>query len=317
MPLAVQFFLHYGYIVLFLWVAAEQLGMPIPSVPLLLTAGTLTTTRQFSLTLVLLSVVAACLFSDSAWYFLGKRFGGPMVRLVCKLSFESATCVRRTENFFQRHGARSLLMAKFIPGLSTVAAPIAGQTGMPYLTFLQFDLGGALLWSLCFTLLGRFFGDVLKRHPGALAQAGHFAGAVFVLVLVGYLVFRVWKQQSFLKKVRGAKIEPEELKQMLDAGKDVYIIDLRHPLDYLPDPRKLPGAVMLSPDALMRNHEEIPRDQDVVLYCTCPSDATSAKTALRLRRLGIYRVRPLRGGYDAWKQLGYPLEAMDHQQTAA
>ncbi len=317
MPVAVDFFLHYGYIVLFLWVAAEQLGMPIPSVPLMLTAGTLTTTHRFSLTLVIASVVAACLLSDSAWYFMGKRFGGSMVRLVCKLSFESATCVRRTENYFQRQGPRALLFAKFIPGLGTVAAPIAGQSGMSYPTFLAFDMGGALLWSVSVTLVGRFFGDVLKRHPEALAYAAHFAGALFLLVLAGYLVFRVWKQQSFLKKIRGAKIEPEELKQMLDGGKNVYIIDLRHPLDYLPDPRKLPGAVMISPDTLVAQNEEIPRDQDVVLYCTCPSDATSARTALKLRRLGIYRVRPLRGGYDGWKQLGYPLVEMDHQKTAA
>lgn len=315
-PVAVQFFLHYGYVVLFLWVAAEQLGMPIPSIPLLLAAGTLTTTHRFSETLVVLSVVAACLFSDSVWYFMGKRFGNSMVRLVCRLSFESATCVRKTENYFQRHGPRALLVAKFVPGLSTVAAPIAGQSGMRYLSFLQFDLAGALLWALSMTLVGRFFGDILKRHPGALAYAGHFAGALFLLALAGFLLYRVWKQQSFLKKVRGAKIEPEELKEMLDAGKNVYIIDLRHPLDYLPDPRKLPGATMLSPDTLVAQNAQIPRDQDVVLYCTCPSDATSAKTALRLRKLGIYRVRPLRGGYDGWKELGYPLVAMD-QKTAA
>ncbi len=316
MPLALNFFVHYAYILLFAWVAAEQLGIPIPSIPLMLTAGTLTATHQLSEALIVCSVVAACLMSDSVWYFLGRRYGGAVVRLVCRLSIESASCVRRTEGYFHRHGSRALLVAKFVPGLGSLAAPIAGQTGMPYRTFLQSDLVGSLLYSLTFTLVGRFFGDVLKRHPIMWSQFGHYAGALFVLLVLGFLGYRVYKQQSFLRQIRGSTIEPEELKAMLDRGEPVHIIDLRHPLDYLPDPRKLPGAILHSAENLAAGGEDVPRDRDVVLYCTCPSDATSARTAMQLRKLGIYRVRPLHGGYDAWKGLGYPLEEMD-QKTAA
>ena len=147
--------------------------------PVLLTAGTLTATHQLSLPLILLSAVLACLLSDSIWYFMGARYGGTIVRMVCKLSFESAVCVRRTGDFFQRYGSRALLLAKFIPGLGAVAAPIAGQSKMPYATFLTFDAAGALLWSLSATLVGRFFGDFLKRHPGALGEVGHSAGLLF------------------------------------------------------------------------------------------------------------------------------------------
>jgi membrane protein DedA with SNARE-associated domain/rhodanese-related sulfurtransferase len=316
MPVALDFFLHHAYLILFGWIAAEQIGLPIPSVPILLTAGTLTATHQLSLPLILFSAILACLISDSLWYFLGARYGGTIVRTVCKLSFESAACVRRTGDFFQRYGARALLLAKFIPGLGAVAAPIAGQSKMPYATFVVFDLGGALLWSLSATLVGRFFGDVLKRHPGALAEVGHSAGLLFILLLVGFFAYRVYRQRAFLRQIRGAKIEPEELKSMLDAGEDVYIIDLRHPLDYLPDPRRLPGAVLFKPDTLVAEGDRIPRDRDIVLYCTCPSDATSARTALRLRNLGIYRVRPLHNGYEGWKKLGYPLEPMEQRTVA-
>jgi membrane protein DedA with SNARE-associated domain/rhodanese-related sulfurtransferase len=311
MPLALEFFIQYGYAILFLWVLAEQLGMPIPSAPLLISAGTLTATHKLSLPLALLSVVLASLVSDTIWYNLGKRFGGNVVRLVCRLSMESATCVRRTEDYFTKHGPASLLLAKFIPGLGTVAAPIAGQTGMRYGIFLAYDSAGILLWGLSYMLIGRFFGDVLKRNPGALAWTAHFSLALFGLAVAALLGYRIWKQQSFLKQVRTARLEPEELKRMLDSGNPVFIVDLRHPLDYLPDPRVLPGAVRLTPDRLVESSDEIPRDRDIVLYCTCPSEATAAKMAMNLRKLGIYRVRPLRGGFDMWKQKGFPLEDLE------
>ena len=308
MPLALDFFIHYGYAILFFWVLAEQLGMPIPSAPLLITAGTLTATHKLNLSMAVLTVLVASLISDTVWYQLGKRFGGTVVRMVCRLSLESSTCVRRTEDYFTKHGPAALLLAKFIPGLGTVAAPIAGQTSMKYRTFAAYDSAGILLWCLGYMLVGRFFGDVLKRHPGALAWTAHFSAVLFALAVLGLLAFRIWKQQAFLKQVRTARLEPEELKRMIDSGNPVFIVDLRHPLDYLPDPRVLPGAIRLTPDKLVELSDEIPRDRDIILYCTCPSEATAAKMAMNLRKLGIYRVRPLRGGFDMWKQKGYPLE---------
>ena len=113
-----------------------------------------------------------------------------------------------------------------------------------------------------------------------------------------------------LKDLAASRLEPEELKQQLDAGEPVYIVDLRHPLELVPDPFTLPGALHFAPDALATRHSEIPRDRDVVLYCTCPSEATAAKIALELHKLGIERVRPLRGGFDEWKRLGYPMDAI-------
>jgi membrane protein DedA with SNARE-associated domain/rhodanese-related sulfurtransferase len=300
--------MKYGYFILFFWVMTEQLGVPIPSAPILITSGTLTATHKLNLPLVLLAVVIGCLVSDTLWYFMGKRYGGLVVRLLCRLSMESNTCVKKTEGYFTRNGERALLLAKFIPGLGTVAAPIAGQTGMALHLFLLYDATGALLWALAFVLGGRFFGDFLKHHPNTFPSVTHAAGVLFVLLLIGFLVYRFVRQRAFIKEMRAARVEPDELKQMLDHEQQVYIIDLRHPLDYLPDPRTIPGSVMLTPDKLVERSDSIPRDRDVVLFCTCPSEATSAKMALTLRKAGVYRVRPLRGGYDEWKRLGYPLE---------
>jgi rhodanese-related sulfurtransferase len=228
------------------------------------------------------------------------------------MSMESSTCVAKTEGYFTRRGAETLLFAKFVPGLSTVAAPIAGQTGMPYPRFLLYDLSGTLLWSLSFLFAGRFFGDIAKRSQGFFAFLSHFAAAVFILMVVGFFIWRVVKQRRFLARVREMRLEPEELKAMLDlarADADVppFIVDLRHPLDYLPDPRVLPGAVRIGPSEIARCAASIPRDRDIILYCTCPSEETSAKVAMQLHKLGITRVRPLRGGFDGWKKAGYPL----------
>jgi membrane protein DedA with SNARE-associated domain/rhodanese-related sulfurtransferase len=312
MPIAIGFFVAHACAILFLWVLVEQLGVPIPSIPLMLTAGTLSATHRVGFMPSLLAVIAACIISDSTWYALGRRFGARVIRLLCKLSLEASTCVSKTESYFTRRGAETLLFAKFIPGLSTVSAPIAGQTGMPYSRFLLYDLSGTLLWSLTCLLAGRFFGDVAKRSQAFFGLLSHFAVAVFLLMVTGFFLHRVIKQRRFLVQVRKLRLDPAELKAMLDqaANDDLpqpYIVDLRHPLDYLPDPRVLPGAVRIGPAELAAHADRIPRDRDVILYCTCPSEETSAKVALQLHRLGINRVRPLRGGFDGWKEAGYPL----------
>jgi len=312
MPIALAFFVHYAYAILFLWVLVEQLGVPVPSVPILLTAGTLSATHRLNFFTSLVCVLAACAVADSLWYALGRRYGNAVLKLLCRLSFEASTCVSKTEGYFHRRGAVTLLFAKFIPGLSTVAAPIAGQTGMPYARFLLFDLAGSTVWSLAYLLAGYFFGDIAQRSSVVFGMLGHFAVAIFVLMVLGLMFQRVWKQRKFLASVRELRLEPAELLSMIETAERQgniapFIVDLRHPLDYLPDPRVLPGAVRVSPAELTSHESLIPRDRDVILYCTCPSEETSAKVALQLHKFGVNRVRPLRGGFEGWRDAGYPL----------
>jgi membrane protein DedA with SNARE-associated domain/rhodanese-related sulfurtransferase len=325
MPIAVDFFVAHAYAILFLWVLAEQLGVPFPSLPLLLTAGTLSATHRLGLAPALFVSLLACIIADSTWYHLGRRYGNVVLRFLCKMSLESTTCVAKTEGYFTRRGAVTLLFAKFIPGLSTVAPPIAGQTGMSFPRFAAFDGTGSLIWALSFLLAGRFFGDVAKKSHSFFQFLSHFAAVVFVLMVVGAFAWRVIKNRRFLAKVRELRLEPAQLKAMLDEASvtgtpQPYIVDLRHPLDYLPDPRVLPGAVRIGPAELAACADDIPRDRDVILYCTCPSEETSAKVAMQLHRLGITRVRPLRGGFDGWKTAGYPLcdyiEVTSHTTTS-
>jgi membrane protein DedA with SNARE-associated domain/rhodanese-related sulfurtransferase len=310
MALPIQILLMYGYILIFLWILVEQLGIPLAATPVLVAAGTLSAQHKISFLLCLFAGVAACTLADGSWFLIGRRYGHHVLRVLCKLSMEPAICVRKTQDSFGRRREITLLIAKFVPGLATLAAPVAGQNGMALGRFLFFDSIGATLWVGALLGAGRLFGDALKRDPSLLNWVGRFSVALILVAIVAFFLGRMYRRQRFLRKLVESRLEPEELKNQLDAGEQVFIVDLRHPLELLPDPFTLPGALHLSPDALAARIHEIPRDRDVVLYCTCPSEATAAKTAMTLHKLGIQRVRPLRGGYDEWKRLGYPMDAI-------
>jgi len=310
MALPEHILLMYGYLLLFVWVLVEQLGIPLPAAPVLLAAGALSASRELSFSYALLAGLTACLMADSAWFLIGRRYGHHVLRILCKLSLEPTTCVRRTQDSFGRRRALTLMIAKFVPGLSTLAPPVAGQYKMGYGSFLLFDGIGATAWVGALLAAGRFFGDLLKRNPAVLNWAGRFSGALLVLAILVFLIVRIIRRRMVIKKLIASRLEPEELKRQLDAGEEVYIVDLRHPRELADEPFTLPGAILFSPKSLAERHQEIPRDRDIVLFCSCPSEATAAKTAMTLHKLGIERVRPLRGGYDEWKRLGFPLDAV-------
>ncbi|HEY1741544.1 MAG TPA: VTT domain-containing protein [Granulicella sp.] len=308
--------LRHTYAVIFGWVLIEQAGIPIPSIPLMLAAGTMSAAHKLHVAYALPVVMLACLIADSMWYFLGKRYGSKVLNLLCRFSLEAASCVSRTQGSVTKRGAFTLLFAKFVPGLSTMAAPIVGQAKIPYPTFVLYDMAGTLIWASAWLFAGRFFGDVAKRSTDFFAALGHFAGLLVVLMVIAVVVYRVVKRRQFVSELRGLRLEPTQLFAMIDdakrEGKDPpFIVDLRHPLDLLPDPRVLPGALRIGPDQLKQSSTLIPRDRDIVLYCTCPSEETSAKVAMELRRMGVRRVRPLRGGLQGWKDAGFPLEIIE------
>ncbi len=310
MALPTDILITYGYLLLFVWVLVEQLGIPLPATPVLLAAGALSVDGPFNFFLALTLGIVASLIADSVWFFIGRSHGHHVLRLLCKLSLEPTTCVRRTQDSFGRRRRTLLMFAKFVPGLGILAPPVSGQNGMAFGSFLFYDGIGATLWVGVLLAAGRFFGDLLKRNPGMLSWVGRFSGAILVLSIVVFFLMRIYRRRVVLRKLVASRLEPVDLKRQLDAGEAVFIVDLRHPLELLPEPYKLPGAQHFSPDALAARNHEIPRDRNVVLYCTCPSEATAAKTAMTLHKMGIERVRPLRGGYDEWKRLGFPLDAI-------
>lgn len=317
MALPTHILLVYGYLLLFAWVLVEQVGVPLPATPMLLAAGALSAERQLSMAVALVAGCAACLLSDSTWFFVGRRYGGRVLNILCKLSLEPTTCVRKTRLSFNRRRHATLLLGKFVPGLASLTSPIAGQNGMPYAEFILLDLMGSIVWVGALLTAGRLFGDALKRDPQLLQWVGRFSGVLLLAAVAAWVAARVIRRRRLLKQLVQSRLEPQELWNQIGAGEEVYIVDLRHPLEQLTEPFTLPGALRVAPDELASRVHEIPRDRDIILYCTCPNEETAAHTALKLHRLGVERVRPLRGGYDAWKRLGYPMDAIPPVMPAA
>jgi membrane protein DedA with SNARE-associated domain/rhodanese-related sulfurtransferase len=311
MALPEHFLLLYGYALLFGSVLLCQLGLPLPVTPVLLAAGALCAEHELSFGLALLSGLAAAMVADSAWFMAGRHYGNFVLRILCKLSLEPTTCVRKTQSSYGRHHGVTLLFAKFVPGLSMLASPVAGQRGMDYRKFLLFDSFGALLWVGAVLAAGRTFGSLLQHQPSLLDWVGKFSAALLLLGVVGFLVGRLVRRKLVLRKFIKARLEPQELKSWLDAGEEVFIVDVRHPLELRDEPFTLPGARHIAMNTLIDRNLELPRDREIVVYCDCrPSDASAVKTATTLQKLGIERVRPLRGGYGEWKRLGFPLQAV-------
>ncbi len=264
----IQFVLQYGYLLVFVWVMAEQAGVPVPVAPLLLTCGALAGQHQMSLFMIVLAAAVGSLVSDTAWYYIGKSRGPGVLRLLCKISLEPDTCVRQTEARFAKFGLRTLLFSKFVPGLNTAAAPLSAVVGTPYARFAPFAFTGAVLWATTFALTGFFFSGQISRITQGLHRLGSWAVLLFVGAFIAYIGYRYYERVKFLNQVKGDRISPHELKTQLDMGERVTIIDLRHPLDLLPDPHTLPGALRISPEELEARNTEISRDGEVVLFCT-------------------------------------------------
>jgi membrane protein DedA with SNARE-associated domain len=263
-----EFVIRHGEVVIFLYVFADQIGIPVPAVPGLLAVGALAGAGKINWALALVSSVGASLLADFIWYGFGRARGGQVLGLLCKISLEPDSCVRRTENVFLRYGVRSLIVAKFVPGLSTVAPPLAGMIGVSLPRFAAYSALAALLWAGTWGGLGYLAGDALQHVTDESGRLGQLLGAVVATAVAAYIVAKWIQRRRFLRDLRIARISQDELKRHLDAGLSVVIIDLRSELDVTATPSVIPGAVRIAPEELERRHQEIPRDRDIIVYCS-------------------------------------------------
>jgi membrane protein DedA with SNARE-associated domain/rhodanese-related sulfurtransferase len=310
MELPVHILLTYGYLLLFGWVLVEQLGVPLPAAPVLLAAGALSTEGQLNVFFSFWTGLSAALIADTSWFFVGRHYGHHVMRFLCKLTLEPSSCVRKTQLSYGKRRGLLLVFAKFVPGLATLAPPVAGKSGMRARTFLALDTLGSALWVGALLVGGRFFGDLLNTNPHLLDWVGHFSGFFLGFGIVSFLVFRLVRRFVIVRRFVRSRMEPHELKQQMDEGEQFTIVDLRGHEERLLDPVTLPGAIHFAPDDLTQRAKEIPRDRDVVLFCNCPDASSAASTAMRLHKLGLERARPLRGGVNGWREAGFPLESI-------
>jgi membrane protein DedA with SNARE-associated domain len=260
-----EFLLRHGYPLLFAAVLAEQLGAPLPSGPILLAMGALIGTGKYTWSEALSLSVAACLAADGVWYGIGRQKGSSVLKLLCRISLEPDSCVSSTRQWFKRLGGWALVIAKFVPGLSTVAPPMAGLSKMPWWKFMGADGLGGFLWAGAFLLLGHIFRAQLED---VLAYASRLGGGLIAVLggaLALWIGWKYYQRRKFMKSLRVARIQPEELKLLLN---EAVILDLRTPEEYAADGAKIPGSIWFDRKELEERHLEIPRDRDVILYCT-------------------------------------------------
>lgn len=258
----------YGLALVFVNVLAEQLGLPIPALPTLVVAGALAAEGKFSAPLTLLAAVGASVIADLIWYELGRRQGSRILKTLCRVSLSPDTCVRQTETYFERWGLPSLLVAKFIPGFSTVAPPMAGAIRSSRAAFLLFDTGGAALWAGSGIAAGMLFHRAIDRALEKLASVGTWALVLLAGALAAFIAVKWWRRRRFFESLRAARISVEELRRLMDDGKGPIVFDVRSSSALKADPRRVPGAQMFVISEVDERVAALPRDREIILYCT-------------------------------------------------
>ena len=306
-----EFVAHYGYGLVLLAIFIEQMGIPLPGVPILVVMGAMARTGEFVFLWVVGSALAGSLAADLIWYQLGRRYGRAVLNLMCRISLEPDSCVRRAEDAFAKRGVWTLLFVKFIPGLNAAAVPLAGMIRIPGLRFLVFDASGILLWSGAYVSLGYIFSREIELILQRISAVGGSVLAVIAAAAAIYLLMKYFQRRRFLNSIQVTRISPEELKAKIDSGKPVILLDLRNTLDRDHDRVRIPGAFHMLPNFVDIETRQIRAKSEIVVYCSCPNEATSAKVAHQLLQTGLNAVYPLEGGLMAWRERGYPVESLD------
>jgi membrane protein DedA with SNARE-associated domain/rhodanese-related sulfurtransferase len=300
----IEWIYRYPYTTVAMVVLLDQLGAPLPCYPLLLLAGALAYQGDASIGGLLLTAVVAAVVADGAWYVAGARLGNRALRLLCKVSISPDSCVRQSENIFARIGLRSLLVVKFIPGLSAVATALAGVQRASVPAFLAYDTGGAMLWAGVPLLLGIIFHNAIGDAAATLADLGRKGAELVLAALALFIAIKLVRRWLLLRELRMARVSVHELHAMMARGEPLAIIDARLPAAQSAGGR-IPGARTAD------EHLQTLRSQpllEVVVYCACPNEVSAARIALQLRKAGFTRVRPLHGGIEAWRAAGFALE---------
>lgn len=307
MTLLLQWIEQYGLAAVFLNVLLEQAGLPLPAYPTLVVAGSVADAGRLSTPLLVLVSVAAALTADLGWYYAGRRHGQKLMALLCRISLSPDSCIRQTRNLFNRWGPHALLAAKFIPGFASLAAALAGKSGIRLPVFLLFDAIGSLLWVGSAVLLGAGFSSDIAWLLHTLEQVGTGGLLLIVVVLASYGLARWWRRRRFARSLRAQRITVEELHGLLQQQEQPLVIDVRAP--ELQREGRIPGALLVAGKLSRGEAAAAQLAREVIVYCACPDEASAAQVARMLMKTGVGRVRPLLGGIDAWRQAGYPVEA--------
>jgi len=293
----------YGLWVVFISVLLDQGGLPTPSyAPMIVTAALATDAGRPLWPIVLVGSVAA-LIADIIWFAGGRRYGAQLLRLMCRISLSPDSCVGTTRRIYEKFGAPSLMLAKYIPGFAAVSTTLAGQAGTSWLRFLLFDFLGAVLWVCGAVVLGAVFHEAVEALLGTLEELGRIAVAILLAALTLFLAYKFWQRHRFLREIRMTRISSDELRTEMQSMPGLMLIDVRSA-----ESRARSGWIAGSINVRDVSELKIDPDSTIVVYCDCPNDASAAVMARKLKALGFKQVRPLAGGISAWRARGFPVD---------
>ncbi|HEX9773711.1 MAG TPA: rhodanese-like domain-containing protein [Steroidobacteraceae bacterium] len=296
----------YGLWVVFICVLLDQGGLPVPAYPPMIVTAALAVDSNESLWPILVVAILAAIVADLLWFAGGRRFGASLLKLMCRISLSPESCIGRTRRVYGRWGAPSLILAKYIPGFAAVATTLAGETGTSLRRFVAYDAIGAALWAGGAIALGAIFHEAVEAVLLELERLGHYALVVLLAALALFVAGKWWQRHRFLVQIRMARISPSELNSLLEAGSTAAVLDVRT-LERRVQSGWIPGSIHVRDVSEL----QLSPDEEVIVYCDCPNDASAAVVARTLKQKGFRRVRPLAGGVDAWRGAGLPLERTD------
>lgn len=293
---------HVGLTAIFLFVLVEQIGLPLPSYPLLIVAGAWSVHGGAGPVRIALVAVIACLLADGGWYVAGYRLGSRVLRSMCRLSLVPDSCIADTEHLFARFGTRLLVVAKFVPALGAVVTAMSGVVGSSVVGFTLFDLIGSALWAGSGVALGVVFHDAVGDVLDDLAGFGRVGLVGLGVALLVFLAYKLWRRHLFFRELQMARISVTDLRELMQREPEPVVVDARSVASRTRD-GMIPGAIAL--EELGPGHAAVVGHSEVIVYCACPNEATAARVAARLKALGFSRVRPLEGGIHAWEDAGF------------
>lgn len=296
--------LRHGVLIVFGATLAARVGLPVPAAPLLVVVGGLSSEGHFSAAAAFGVAVLANVLGESPWFWGGRRFGYRVMRLLCRISLSPDSCVRQSEELIVRWGGTALIAAKFVPGVSVVAAPMAGALAMTWRRFLAYNLLASVLWTAAYLGLGLVFSRQIQQVLDRMAGAGVAAMAALLLLAVLLLAWRYGRRRRFLRRFAAPRISVAELQALLRDGQAPVVVDVRSQAGVSIDQRRIPGALRMHLDEVAAQAASLPRDREIVLYCNCPNEVSAARAAQLLLAQGFPRVRPLAGGLEAWVAAG-------------
>jgi membrane protein DedA with SNARE-associated domain/rhodanese-related sulfurtransferase len=303
-----QLVAQHGSALVFAAVLLEQLGLPVPAVPVMMVAGAIAAEGRLSGIALFGLAIVASLIGDAVWYAAGRRYGNRVMKTLCGISLTPDSCVNQTQTQFERWGVNALMVAKFIPGLATIAPPLAGATGIGWGRFILLSTIGAGLWVGAGLGIGMVFNAQIGYVLEALERLGTTTLVVLAALLAAYIGYKWWARRRFFRMLRVARISVDDLYKLIDSGEAPVIVDVRSATARDLEPKRIPGAVHVPLHAVDQHAQHLPRDREIILYCTCPNEVSAAEAAKLLMNSGFKRVRPLHGGLDAWIEAGHSVE---------